>query len=123
VTDTPTHMLDKTAVTPFGKFLRFTKLDELPQLLNVVIGDLSIVGPRPCLPTQSEVISEREKLGVFRVKPGITGVAQLRGINMSEPVKLAKADAEMISRFSVRMYFTCILKSIIGLGSGDAVID
>jgi O-antigen biosynthesis protein WbqP len=117
----PTHLLDRGSVTPIGKILRKSKLDELPQLLNVALGDLSLVGPRPCLPSQSEVIAEREKLGIFLVKPGITGLAQLRGIDMSQPSKVAQADAEMISKFSIYMYFSVILKTAIGLGAGDTI--
>ena len=104
-----THLLGPDSVTPVGKILRKSKLDELPQLLNVVLGDISLVGPRPCLPSQTEVIAEREKLAVFRVKPGLTGLAQLRGIDMSRPADVAQTDAEMVSKFTIFMYFSFIL--------------
>ena len=75
------------------------------QILNVLIGDMSFVGPRPCLFNQKKLIFERNKLGVFKIKPGITGLAQLQGINMSTPSKLAKADYRMISNMNISNYF------------------
>ena len=100
-----THIVDKSLITPLGHFLRNTKIDELPQILNVLIGDMSFVGPRPCLFNQKKLIFERNKLGVFKIKPGITGLAQLQGINMSTPSKLAKADYRMISNMNISNYF------------------
>lgn len=92
----PTHLAEVSHVTAIGKFLRRTKLDELPQLWNVLRGDMSLVGPRPCLPTQSELICERRRRGVLNIRPGITGLAQIRGVDMSDPVLLAKIDAEYL---------------------------
>lgn len=118
-----THMVDAGAVTPFGRFLRKTKLDELPQLWNVLKGDMSLVGPRPCLPGQKELIRERAGRGVFSVRPGITGLAQVRGIDMSEPELLARTDEAMIRRLTVRQYFRFLVLTAIGKGSGDRVVE
>jgi len=100
-------------ITPFGYFLRFTKLDEVPQLLNVLIGDMSLVGPRPCLSSQRKLINERKKRGVFKVKPGITGLAQISGINMKTPTLLAKTDLKMIKKINIFYYFYYILKTLL----------
>ena len=100
-----THLVDKSLITPLGYFLRYTKIDELPQLLNVLNGNMSLVGPRPCLVNQRKLISERSKRGVYDVLPGITGLAQLKGINMSTPVLLAKTDYTMIKKMSLINYF------------------
>jgi O-antigen biosynthesis protein WbqP len=88
-----THLADVNAVTRVGRFLRRTKLDELPQLWNVLKGEMSLVGPRPCLFNQTELISERASRGVFDVRPGITGLAQIQGIDMSTPKLLAETDS------------------------------
>jgi O-antigen biosynthesis protein WbqP len=119
--DLPTHMVDANAVTPFGRFLRRSKLDELPQLWNVLKGEMSLVGPRPCLPTQSELVAERAALGVFAVRPGITGVAQLSGVDMSMPRRLAEVDAGMIRDLGLKLYLGCIVATALGRGWGDRV--
>ena len=116
-----THLVNTSAVTRLGCILRRTKLDELPQLWNVLRGDMSLVGPRPCLPSQFELIREREKHGVFSVRPGITGLAQIHRIDMSTPKLLAKVDAKMLTHLSVFTYFGYVLKTISGKGSGDRV--
>ena len=110
---TATHLVDSSMITPFGYFLRFTKLDEVPQLLNVLIGDMSLVGPRPCLSSQRKLINERKKRGVFKVKPGITGLAQISGINMKTPTLLAKTDLKMIKKINIFYYFYYILKTLL----------
>lgn len=109
-----THLVDQKAITKLGKFLRRSKLDELPQLWNVFRGDMSLVGPRPGLFNQNELTKEREKLGVFGVPPGITGLAQINGIDMSTPEILAKTDALMISQMSAGMYFKYIFATVFG---------
>ncbi|TGV75656.1 sugar transferase, partial [Mesorhizobium sp. M00.F.Ca.ET.158.01.1.1] len=81
----PSHETPASAVTSVGKSLRKFKLDELPQLWNVLCGEMSLVGPRPCLPTQTELIECRRRLGVLQALPGMTGLAQIRGIDMSNP--------------------------------------
>ena len=116
-----THLADASAITPFGRFLRRTKLDELPQLGNVLLGDMSLVGPRPCLFNQHELIHERAARGVFDVRPGITGLAQTQGIDMSTPELLAKTDAEMIASLSIADYFRYIVLTALGKGAGDRV--
>jgi len=116
-----THLIDPQAVTPIGHFLRRSKLDELPQLWNVLKGEMSLVGPRPCLFSQEELIRERERLGVFAVRPGITGLAQIRGIDMSTPQLLAETDAEMLATLGVREYFQYLWWTALGKGSGDRV--
>ena len=116
-----THFVDPASVTPFGGFLRKTKLDELPQLLNVLRGEMSLVGPRPSLPCQSELIEFRQQRNVFSVRPGITGMAQIKGVDMSSPKLLAEVDAQMISEISVFNYFKYIYLTICGRGYGDRV--
>lgn len=116
-----THLADASAVTPLGHFLRRTKLDELPQLWNVLKGEMSLVGPRPCLFNQEELIDERAKRGVFGVRPGITGLAQVQGIDMSTPCLLAKTDAQMLANLSVTSYFRYILATVTGSGRGDRI--
>lgn len=116
-----THLADASAITPFGHFLRHTKLDELPQLWNVLKGEMSLVGPRPCLTTQKELIDARAIRGVFTARPGITGLAQIQNIDMSTPEKLAIADAKMIETLTPGYYFSYIFLTILGKGSGDKV--
>ncbi|HAO26186.1 MULTISPECIES: sugar transferase [unclassified Methylophaga] len=115
------HLASASSITPFGRFLRRTKLDELPQLWNVLIGEMSLVGPRPCLFNQLELIEEREAKGVFKVRPGITGLAQINDIDMSTPELLAKTDALMIEQMSVIRYLGLIVQTVIGKGAGDRV--
>ncbi|WP_082597293.1 sugar transferase [Rhizobium sp. Root708] len=114
------HDAAEAWITPIGRTLRAYKLDELPQLINVLRGDMSLVGPRPCLPTQSGVIAARRAKNVFSIRPGITGLAQLSGIDMSTPEALAKADAEYIRTAGLWRDLKLILGSIAGKGSGDA---
>jgi O-antigen biosynthesis protein WbqP len=117
-----THLVDASAVTPFGRFLRRTKLDELPQLWNVLKGEMSLVGPRPCLQSQEELISARERLGVFAARPGITGLAQITGVDMSNPKQLAGTDAVMLSSLRVRDYLRYLLMTLVGRGFGDPIM-
>lgn len=116
-----THLASSSSITPFGAFLRKTKLDELPQLWNVLKGEMSLVGPRPGLYNQQELLDERDALGVYAVRPGITGLAQVSQIDMSTPQRLAEADAQMIAGLTVRDYFKYIFMTIAGKGSGDRV--
>ncbi|WP_201612062.1 hybrid nucleoside-diphosphate sugar epimerase/sugar transferase [Psychrobacter immobilis] len=115
------HLVDNTSITKLGKVLRKTKLDELPQLINVLKGEMSLVGPRPNLFNQKDLIEARDKIGVYEVLPGITGLAQLSGIDMSTPERLAKKDKEMIDTINLKNYFSYILSTALGKGSGDAV--
>ena len=115
------HLASSASITPFGIFLRKTKLDELPQLWNVLKGEMSLVGPRPNLFNQEDLTNVRGAFGVYNVRPGITGLAQIKDIDMSTPSLLAKTDAEMISTMSVVNYFKYIFLTLIGKGQGDRV--
>ena len=115
------HLVDNTSITKLGKILRKTKLDELPQLVNVLKGEMSLVGPRPNLFNQEDLIKARDSQGVYDVLPGVTGLAQLSGIDMSTPERLAKKDKEMIDSMSLKNYFSYIVGTALGKGSGDAV--
>lgn len=115
------HLVSTTAVTQLGRFLRRTKLDELPQLWNVLVGDMSLVGPRPCLFNQTELIQERDARSVFDARPGITGLAQLKHIDMSMPQLLAATDEEMLAEMTLHSYFRYILNTVIGRGAGDCI--
>jgi len=116
-----THLVSRTSITPFGHFLRKTKLDELPQLWNVLKGEMSLVGPRPGLFNQVELIAERAKRGVFEVRPGITGLAQVNEIDMSAPALLAETDQRMIQSLTLFDYFKYIFMTVVGKGAGDRV--
>ncbi len=116
-----THLVDAAAITGLGRFLRKTKLDELPQLFNVLNGSMSLVGPRPCLPNQTELIAERAKRGVFDLRPGITGLAQVNEVDMSTPRKLARYDQLMACRLDFRLYCKLLLATLSGRGQGDRV--
>ena len=116
-----THLASASSITPFGAFLRKSKLDELPQLWNVFMGDMSLVGPRPNLFNQNELIDERHSRGVYSVRPGITGVAQINKIDMSTPQLLAETDAKMIQELNTLTYLKYIFLTIFGKGFGDRI--
>lgn len=116
-----THLTSFENITNFGKFLRKTKLDELPQLINVFKGDMSFVGPRPNLENQRELIKYRENLGIYDVSPGITGLAQIKKIDMSDPELLAQTDYAMIKNLTLLNYIKYILKTMMGSGMGDRI--
>ena len=99
-----THLIKNIELINFGFFLRKTKIDEIPQLLNVFLGNMSLVGPRPCLFNQRKLIRERKKRGVFKVRPGITGLAQINSINMKTPTLLAKTDQKMIKEMYIQIF-------------------
>ncbi|WP_175622844.1 sugar transferase [Chryseobacterium schmidteae] len=116
-----THLSNKASITKFGRFLRKSKLDELPQLINVLTGDMSLVGPRPNLFNQTELIEERDKRGVYNAVPGITGLAQINEIDMSTPIKLAETDAKMLQNLTTLDYFKYIFATVGGKGQGDRI--
>jgi O-antigen biosynthesis protein WbqP len=116
-----THDTPSSAVTPLGTTLRKWKLDELPQLWNVLKGEMSLVGPRPSLPIQAEVIHERAARGVYALRPGITGLAQVHDIDMSDPRRLAETDARYLAERSFLGDLVLILQTVTGRGVGDHV--
>lgn len=115
------HLASSASITKFGAFLRKTKIDELPQLINVLKGEMSLVGPRPNLFNQEELIAERDALGIYNALPGITGLAQVQNIDMSTPKLLAQTDREMMDSLTIANYYRYILMTVTGRGSGDAV--
>ena len=115
------HLASNSSITKIGGFLRKTKLDELPQLWNVLKGEMSLVGPRPGLFNQEELTAARDGVRVYDVRPGITGLAQVSNIDMSTPELLAKTDAKMIREMSLASYFKFILQTVTGAGVGDRV--
>ena len=115
------HLASDDSITKLGVFLRKTKIDELPQLINVLKGDMSVVGPRPNLFNQKELIHERDSRGIYKVLPGITGLAQVNSIDMSTPQLLAETDQKMIESFTLVSYFRYIIQTATGRGLGDAI--
>ncbi|SUY45681.1 glycosyl transferase [Clostridium putrefaciens] len=116
--DMPTHMLNNpdAFITKLGKFLRKTSLDELPQIINILKGEMSIVGPRPCLWNQYDLIAERDKYGANNIYPGLTGWAQVNGRDELPIALKAKLDGEYVQRrgfaFDVKIFFKTILRVI-----------
>lgn len=119
--DAPSHEIAAAAVTPVGKWLRRLKLDELPQIWNIIAGDMSFVGPRPCLPVQKELIAARMERGLYDIRPGITGVSQVAGIDMSDPEYLAQSDARYLENMSLMTDLRLIIATALGAGRGDRV--
>lgn len=115
------HLASSASITAFGGFLRKTKLDELPQLWNVLKGEMSLVGPRPGLFNQEELTKARDAKRVFDVRPGITGLSQVNKIDMSTPELLAETDRQMLDTLNLSNYFKYILMTVVGKGSGDRV--
>jgi lipopolysaccharide/colanic/teichoic acid biosynthesis glycosyltransferase len=116
-----THEVSGSSVTPLGSRLRRLKIDELPQLWNVLKGDMSLVGPRPCLPSQEELVKRRSDAGVLDVRPGISGLAQVNGIDMSNPQQLVEWDARYIALRGLIIDIKLILQTVRGGGRGDRV--
>jgi O-antigen biosynthesis protein WbqP len=114
----PTHQVEASAVTALGEYLRRLKIDELPQVWNVLIGDMSLVGPRPCLPSQIELVEARRRLGVLEMRPGITGLAQVGGVDMSDAERLAEIDARYVRTQSLLGDFRLIWATLRGQGIG-----
>lgn len=117
----PTHLVKSNSINLYGRILRKTKIDELPQLLNVIKGDMSLVGPRPNLITQRDLIFERSRYNLYSIKPGITGLAQIKGVDMSSPKLLAKFDYILFKKMNLFLYFKIIIYTILGKGFGDRI--
>ncbi len=115
------HEVSAAAVTGVGQFLRRTKLDELPQLFNVLAGQMSFVGPRPCLPSQTELIEARRRRGVLAIIPGITGLAQINGVDMSDPERLSREDERYRLLQGLLPDLRIMLATVRGRGGGDRV--
>lgn len=116
-----THEVSASAVTAVGRFLRKFKLDELPQVWNILCGELSLVGPRPCLLSQNELIEARRRRVVLKLIPGVTGLAQTRGIDMSTPDLLAQVDADYASHRTLCYDIRLVLRTLSGAGRGDQI--
>ena len=123
--DTPTHLLKNPEqyITRAGKFLRKTSLDELPQIINIIKGDMAIVGPRPALSNQYDLIEERDKYGANDIRPGLTGWAQVNGRDELEiPVKAA-LDGEYVEKMGFAMDMKCIFKTVIQIFTHEGVVE
>ena len=123
--DMPTHLLQNPEqyITRVGKFLRKTSLDELPQIINILLGHMSVVGPRPALWNQFDLIEERDRYGANDVRPGLTGWAQINGRDELEiPVK-AKLDGEYVSNLSFRMDAKCFFGTFLSVLRSEGVVE
>jgi lipopolysaccharide/colanic/teichoic acid biosynthesis glycosyltransferase len=116
-----THEVNRHSITSIGKFLRASKLDEIPQIINIIRGELSLIGPRPGLPNQTELFAARKLRGIYNVLPGITGLSQINNIDMSTPNKLAEWDKRYIAMRSIPSEIKIIILTFFGRGSGDNV--
>jgi O-antigen biosynthesis protein WbqP len=123
--DTPTHLLENPEqyITKMGKFLRKTSLDELPQIWNIFVGQMSIIGPRPALWNQYDLIGERDKYGANDVSPGLTGWAQINGRDELPIEEKAKLDGEYVKKISFWMDVKCFIGTIISVVKSDGVIE
>ena len=123
--DTPTHLLENPEqyITRVGKFLRKSSLDEIPQLWNILKGEMAIIGPRPALWNQDDLIAERDKYGANDIKPGITGWAQINGRDELEiPVK-AKLDGDYVKNIGFAMDCKCFFGTFISVLRSDGVVE
>ncbi len=123
--DMPTHLLKNpdAFITKVGSFLRKTSLDELLQLINIIKGEMSIVGPRPALWNQFDLIAERDKYGANAVRPGLTGWAQVNGRDELEIPEKARLDGEYVKNMSLLLDIKCILKTVLGVLRSDGVVE
>lgn len=123
--DTPTHLLGNPEqyITRMGKFLRKTSLDELPQIWNIFVGQMSIIGPRPALWNQYDLIDERDKYGANDVPPGLTGWAQINGRDELPIEVKAKLDGEYVKRISLWMDVKCFFGTIVSVVKSDGIVE
>ncbi|MCA1060866.1 sugar transferase [Rossellomorea aquimaris] len=123
--DTPTHLLDNPEqyITNMGKFLRKTSLDELPQIWNIFVGEMSIIGPRPALWNQYNLITERDKYGANDVPPGLTGWAQINGRDELPIEVKAKLDGEYVDKLGIRMDIKCFFGTIISVVKSEGIVE
>lgn len=123
--DCPTHLLENPDqyITPIGKFLRKTSLDELPQIINILVGDMSIIGPRPALWNQFDLIEERDKYGANDVVPGLTGWAQINGRDELEIDVKAKLDGEYVEKLSFAFDVKCFFGTITSVLKSEGVVE
>lgn len=123
--DTPTHLLEnpRQYITKVGGFLRKTSLDELPQIINIIKGDMAIVGPRPALWNQFDLIEERDKYGANDILPGLTGWAQINGRDELPIDVKAKLDGEYVRKMGLRMDMKCILGTVLSVVKQDGIVE
>lgn len=123
--DTPTHLLGNADqyITKVGKFLRKTSLDELPQIWNIFVGQMSIIGPRPALWNQYDLIEERDKYGANDVPPGLTGWAQINGRDELPIEVKARLDGEYVEKIGLRMDIKCFFGTIVSVAKSDGVVE
>jgi O-antigen biosynthesis protein WbqP len=123
--DTPTHLLENPDqwITKVGKFLRKTSLDELPQIWNIFVGQMSIIGPRPALWNQYDLIQERDKYGANDVPVGLTGWAQINGRDELPIEVKARLDGEYVERIGLMMDVKCFLMTIVSVVKSDGVVE
>lgn len=123
--DVPTHLLENPDqwITRMGKILRKTSLDELPQLFNIIKGEMSIIGPRPALWNQYDLIAERDKYGANDVRPGLTGWAQVNGRDELPIEVKARYDGEYVQKMSFMFDLKCLLKTVVSVVKGEGVVE
>lgn len=123
--DVPTHLLENPEqyILKCGQWMRKYSIDELPQIINILKGDMSIVGPRPALWNQDDLIAEREKYGANDIKPGLTGWAQINGRDELEISEKAKFDGEYVERESFLFDCMCLFRTVIKVSSHEGVLE
>ena len=123
--DTPTHLLENPEqyITKVGRFLRKTSLDELPQIINILKGDMAIVGPRPALWNQYDLIAERDKYGANDILPGLTGWAQINGRDELPIAVKAKLDGDYVAGMGLWMDLKCIFGTVISVVKQEGVVE
>lgn len=123
--DMPTHLLENPEqyITRVGRFLRKTSLDELPQIINIMLGQMSVIGPRPALWNQFDLIEERDRYGANGVTPGLTGWAQINGRDELEVPEKARLDGEYVAKLSFAMDWKCFWRTVVKVIRCDGIIE